>query len=228
MFAGHLAAGLILKRPGRMVGLGSLFFAAMLLDFVLWVLVLCGIESLHVLPGYRRASDLAFDFPYSHSLMASLGWSCAGFLAGWMKCREPAIRLRTSLVVATAVFSHFVLDWLVHIPELLVAGRDSAKLGLGLWRHLPLAWSVEGLLMVVGLWIYLKTVRLSRGGRATLISVMVLVLVMTVAGQASTAPLPKPDVMAATSLLTIAILVVFGWWVERQTDSDKASEIGKR
>jgi hypothetical protein len=216
MFAGHLSAALILKRGERGVGLGTLWFAAMLLDFVLWILVLCGIESLHVPPGYRRASDLAFDFPYSHSLVASIGWASLGFAVGWGIYRPPAMRMRASLIIAAAVFSHFILDWLVHVPELPVAGRDSVRLGLGLWRQLPVAWAVEGAFTTAGLWLYLKAVTLSRPRRVTLVAVMVVIMVFTVIGQASTAPPPNPSVMAATSLGTIAVLVVFGWWLERE------------
>jgi hypothetical protein len=124
--------------------------------------------------------------------------------------------MRASFVIAAAVFSHFILDWLVHVPELPVAGHDSAKLGLGLWRDLPVAWIVEGAFTTAGLWLYLKAVSLSRARRATLVAVMVVTMVMTVIGQASTAPPPNPGVMAATSLGTIALLVVFGWWLERE------------
>jgi hypothetical protein len=194
---------------------GSMLVAAMLLDGVLWALVLCGLETVHAPAGYRRAADLAFEFPYSHSLIASLGWSGAGFAAAWWMCRTPAHRLRAALVVAAAVFSHFVLDWIVHVPELPLAGRGSAKLGLGLWLHLPLAWTLEASLAAVGLWLYLRGATLTRGRRVALILVMMGVVAMTIAGQASTAPPPPPGLMAATSLLTIGLLVAFGWWVER-------------
>jgi hypothetical protein len=215
MFAGHLGAGLMLQRAQRSVGLGSLFLAAMLLDLVLWILVLFGVETVRVPPGYTRAPDLVFDFPYSHSLAASTVWSCLGLAVGWWMCRTPANRFRAALALAAAVFSHFVLDWMVHGPELPLAGRGSARLGLGGWRHLPLAWTVEGLIAAIGLYLYLRSVPLTRARQATLVAVLVLVLAMTVAGQATTAPPPKPTVMATSSLATILVLVVFGWWLER-------------
>ena len=56
---------------------------------------------------------------------------------------ETSQAIAGALTLAAAVISHFVLDWLVHIPELPVAGRDSKMLGFGLWRQLPLAWTVE-------------------------------------------------------------------------------------
>lgn len=217
MFAGHLGAGLLLKRAGREVSLGALFFSAMFLDIVLWLLVLAGVESVHVPANLRTMSGLTFDFPYSHGLAASAGWSAAVFVVGcriWRR-RAPQRRLAGALVLAAAVFSHFALDWLVHVPELPVAGRRSKLLGLGWWQNLPLAWSVETALVAVGLWTYSKTLRLPRGRLLALAAVLSGVTTMTILGQASKSAPPDPAVMAATSLLTIALLVWFGWWVER-------------
>ena len=38
-----------------------------------------------------------------------------------------------------AVVSHWFLDVVVHVADLPLAGNDSPKLGLGLWRHLGLS-----------------------------------------------------------------------------------------
>jgi len=216
MFAGHLGAGLLLKRAGRKVSLGWLFLSAMLLDIVLWLLVLAGFESVRVPANFRTMADLTFDFPYSHGLVASLGWSAAGLAAGyWVLSREPERRLANALVLGVGVFSHFAIDWLVHVPELPVVGRGSPMLGFGLWQHLPLAWSVEAALVMVGLWSYLQTQRLPRRRALVLAAVMLGVCAMTILGQASTAAPPPAGAMAASSLVTIAVLVWFGWWVER-------------
>lgn len=215
MFAGHLGAGLILKTGSKSTGLGALFFAAMFLDFVLWLLILCGVEFLQVPAEYHRVSDLRFDFPYSHGLLASIGWSCAGFFIARLSYHEPEKRLRAAPLISAAVFSHFVLDWLVHVPELPVFGRDSIRLGLGLWKHLPFAWTIEAGILAAGLWLYLRNSGLSRGRRTTLMAVMGMVMLMTILGQASKALPPQPAAMAMSSLITIALLVAFGWWIER-------------
>ena len=226
MFAGHLGAALILKPLGRVssqadavpapnVSLGTLFFCAMLLDFILWILILFGVEFLRVPPDYHRAADLRFDFPYSHSLVASILWSVLGFFIAIAVYRDSAGRVRFGLLMAAAIFSHFILDWLVHVPELPLLGENSAKLGLGLWRNLPLAWTLEALILAIGLWLYLRLVALTLSRKVVLITVMLLVMIMTILGQASTSPPPKAAVMAASSLLTIALLTVFAWWIER-------------
>ena len=216
MFAGHLGAGLLLKRAGRKVSLGWLFFGAMLLDILLWLLVLAGVESVQVPPHLRTMADLTFDFPYSHSLVAGLGWSLVMFVVGWFVGRRfPQQRLACALVLAAAVFSHFALDCLAHIPELPVAGRDSKLLGFGLWRNLPLAWSVETALTAAGVWVFLKAQLLDRRRIFALVAVMTLLTAMTILGQASSSAPPSIAAVARSSLVFIALVIWFGWWIDR-------------
>ena len=217
MFAGHLGAGLILKRADIRVNLGALFFGAMLLDFVLWTLVLLGVESVHIPGNYRRATDISFNFPYSHGLLASLLWAGAGCLATCILLKHHPCRVRAGLTIAVAIFSHFLLDWLVHQRELPLAGSHSAKIGLGLWQHLPLAWTVEVFLMLIGLALYARTERLAKGKFSSLLTVMFLVTLLTIVGQASSTQPPNSSAMAGSSLFMIVALTAFGWWVERKS-----------
>jgi hypothetical protein len=66
------------------------------------------------------------------------------------------------------VFSHFLLDALVHVPELPLLGENSPKIGLALWNHLPLELTLETLMAIAGLAIYwrLGGSRVSRWGIA--------------------------------------------------------------
>jgi hypothetical protein len=223
MFAGHLGAGLLLKRAGQKVSLGWLFFGVMLLDILLWLLVLAGVESVRVPQPLQTMADLTFDFPYSHGLVASLGWSLVMFMIGWFVGRRfPQQRLACALTLAAAVFSHFVLDWLVHIPELPVAGRDSKLLGFGLWRNLPLAWSVETAIATAGVWVFLKTEPLDRRRTFALVTAMTLLTAMTIMGQASSSAPPSMAAMAGSSLVSIALVVSFGWWIDRGNEKARS------
>ena len=196
--------------------MGWLFFGAMLLDIVLWILVLAGVEFVQVPEHLQTMADLTFDFPYSHSLVASLVWSIVGFATGWfLRRRAPQQRLASALILAAAVFSHFALDWLVHIPELPVAGRNSPRLGFGLWRNLPLAWSLEAAFVALGVWVYLKTQPVDRRRRLALVVVMTLVTLLTIIGQSSHSAPPSLPAMAGSSLVFIALVIWFGWWVDR-------------
>ena len=75
MFVGHLGVGLGLKKVEPEVNLGLLFFATLLLDFLLGIFVLMGIEQVHVPADYASLHYLMFTFPYSHGLLASLIWA---------------------------------------------------------------------------------------------------------------------------------------------------------
>ena len=109
MFVGHLGVGLALKRAEPEVNLGLLFFAAMLLDVLLWVFVLLGIEQVHVPPNYEDLHYLLFTFPYSHGLAASLLWTAlAFFLSKFILFHGKEWSTRGALIATAAVFSHFV------------------------------------------------------------------------------------------------------------------------
>lgn len=72
MFVGHLGVALGLKRAEPRLNLGLLCFATLLLDFLLGLFVLLGIEQVHVPATYAALHYLTFTFPFSHGLLAHL------------------------------------------------------------------------------------------------------------------------------------------------------------
>ena len=52
--------------------------------------------------------------------------------------------------------SHWLLDLIVHLPDLPLAGNDSPKLGLGLWRHVGASVGLELLILGLGLAFYAR------------------------------------------------------------------------
>lgn len=211
MFVGHLGAGLVAKRMAPRLNLGALFLAAMLLDALLWSFVLLGLEQVHVPANFGEVHYLSFSFPYSHGLIASLSWSAAGFgvarACGW--------NARAGLVIAATVFSHFLLDALVHVVGLPVLGPGSYRLGLGLWRHTGLELAVECAIGGLGWWIYLESPRAASGvARWGLGAVVALCALLTVVGGLATKPPPRAGVMAATSLAAIGILSALAFWLD--------------
>lgn len=219
MFAGHLAAGLVLKKMERRINLGWLFFAALFHDFLLGILVLLGLEQIHIPANFAQTHYLTFTFPYSHGLAASIIWSLLGFgityavLPRW-STKE---RKQAGLVIALAVFSHFVLDWFVHIPEMPLLGDNSPKLGLSLWNNLPLALGLEVGLVLIGFIYYLSMVKpktnLAKYGVAAL---MVLITALTVTGQLF-AETPPPATGAAMSWILQPFLICgLAYWFDRK------------
>ena len=216
MFAGHLGAALALGRMERRVNVGWLVLAALWLDAVLWCLVLLGWETVTIPADFASSHQPAFVFPYSHGLLASLGWSVLAGAVAWWILRRGSARWPAAAVVATGVFSHWLLDALVHAPELPLAGADSAKLGLALWNAMPLALALEALIALAGCWLFLVGSGLPRGRKIGLALLSAVVLVSTVFGMTAAPPPPSALAMAATSLVTILAVCGLVAWLGRR------------
>src|SRR5262245_46464285 len=171
----------------------------MLLDALLWIFVLMGLESLHVPADFGKVHYLTFSFPYSHGLLASVGWS----LAALALARARGFAPRAGWVIAATVFSHFLLDALVHVAGLPVLGPGSYRLGLGLWRHTGLELAIECAIGGFGWWLYLGAPRAAQGpARWGLGTIVALCGLLTILGGLATQPPPSARVMAVTSLAT--------------------------
>src|SRR5919202_1789018 len=103
MFVGHLGVGMAMKKADPEVNLGLLLGAALLLDCLLGIFVLAGLEQVHVAPDYRDLRDVTFTFPYSHSFLASLLWSALSFALVQLLLRRTARRTLAGLEVALVV-----------------------------------------------------------------------------------------------------------------------------
>jgi hypothetical protein len=149
MGVGHLAAGLGLSRADRRTNAGWYVLCAFAADLLLGIFVLLGLEEVHIPPSFEFRHYFEFTFPYSHGLLATGLWALAGAAIAWIFAAK-----RTALLVACAIASHYVLDWIVHVPELPLAGEDSRKFGLGLWDRPAAAIAVEIAVTAAGLALY--------------------------------------------------------------------------
>ena len=85
--------------------------------------------------------------------------------------------------LVAAVFSHWVLDFIVHTPDLPLLGDASTKLGLGLWSNAWLTFFLEAALLVVGLWLYLRATAPKGGSRLArfgMVGVVVFLIALNV------------------------------------------------
>jgi hypothetical protein len=205
-------------RAERRVNLGVLVFAAVFLDFVLWLFVLVGWEAVSIPANFNTTHQPAFVFPYSHGLLASIGWSALAGLAvliGYPNLGRA--RRRAAALVAAAVFSHWLLDALVHAPELPVAAADSAKVGLGLWQAMPVALALEAVIALGGLWMFVSGASLSRAKKFLLSALSLVILVFTIVGMTVAPPPPSTAAMAATSLATIVAVCAAAYLLGRSS-----------
>ena len=216
MFAGHVGAGLMLGRGARGVNPGVFIIAALLPDLLLWIFVLTGWESVSIPADFPHTHQATFVFPVTHGLLAVAGWSVVvGALAYWLLRRRLVAALRAALLIAAAVMSHWLLDALVHVAELPLAGPGSARVGLGLWRHMPAALGVEAAIVVAGLCLFIPGSGLPRGRAIVLTALCLLLLGLTIAGMTIAPPPPSALAMAASSLLTLVVVCALCLWLGR-------------
>jgi len=218
MFAGHLAVGLVLKKIDHRINLAWLFFATLFHDFLLGIFTLLGLEQILIPTNYAQVHYLMFDFRYSHSLIASILWSLLGFGITYVVLHKwtNKERVQASIAIALSVFSHFVLDWIVHVPDLPLLGADSPKLGLGLWENLPLALALETILVLIGFIFYLTTIKpKSNLARYGLGGLLLFVTVMTIMGMWF-ATTPPPMMGAAMSWIFQPFLICgLAYWFDK-------------
>lgn len=155
MFIGHFGVGLGLKRAAPTVSLGTLFLGAQFIDLLWPTLLLLGVERASIDPG-RPGPPLEFSYyPFSHSLAMVALW--AGILgAGYYLLRRTA---RGAAVCAIAVLSHWILDLMVHHPDLPLHPGSDSRYGFGLWSSLPASLFLEGLIFGLGVWLYGRATR---------------------------------------------------------------------
>lgn len=211
MFIGHYAVALAAKKASPKVSLGTLFLAAQFVDLLWPLLLLLGLEHVRVAPGNTAITPLEFyDYPITHSLLAAVGWSCAlGFLYyGFQR------QVRSATVVGLAVFSHWILDFITHRPDLSLGLGGNTYFGLGLWNSVAGTLVVEVGLYLAGISLYVRTTtardRIGSIGFWSLVGLLGLIYAANLLGP------PPPD----ASMIAVAgnaswLFVLWAYWVDR-------------
>jgi hypothetical protein len=211
MFVGHYGVSFGAKRADRTIPLWVLFLAVQLLDVIWAPLILLGVEKVRIVPGITASNPLdLYYMPYTHGLLAAIAWSVVGGIAYSVLFRPTAVR--SSVIVGLAVFSHWVLDFIVHRPDLPLYD-NSMKVGLGLWNYPALALALEMLLLFGGIWLCFRG-RLSQSvGTFVFGALMVALQAYLFFG-----PPPVSDKSAAWSAIACyaAFALVIWWTVDRR------------
>jgi hypothetical protein len=213
VFVGHYSVSFAGKRADPGIPLWLLFIAVQWLD-VLWApLILLGVEHARLVPGITATNPLdLYYMPYTHSLVAAIVWSLAAY--GLTRLVAPGRPRKTGWILAGAVFSHWLLDFVVHRPDLSLYD-DSAKVGLGLWNHPALAFGLEGLLLFGGMALWFQT-RPPRKAAAVVFGCAMLAL------QAYIFFGPPPVSIQATAVTALVAYALFAGviaWLERPARS---------
>jgi len=211
MFIGHYAVGFATKVAAPRASLGWHFAAVELLDLIWPLLVLLGVEQVRIAPGDTAFTPLEFiHYPWSHSLAMAALWAVAFAGLYYWRQRDPA----TAAWLGVAAFSHWVLDWVSHRPDLpLVPGADG-RYGLGLWNSVAATVVVEaGAFLAAAWWYYRRAAPHDRMAPYRFGSLVAILLLMY-AGNMMGAP---PSVTAvAVGGLGLWLFVAWAWWADRR------------
>lgn len=203
MFVGHYGPAAALA--GDRIRLWHGVVAVQFLDLLWAPFILLGVEHVRITPGFTAANALdLYDMPWTHSLPMAVFWSMIAAAA------YGAVRRRSGLagavVIGALVFSHWVLDWLTHVPDLpLWVGGP--KVGLGLWNDRTLSFGLEIALYFGGLAIYwARTTSLNVFGAVAMPTIMTLGAAAQIFGNFGPPP-GSPEEAAVSAIVAYAIFI---------------------
>jgi len=214
MFILHFGVALAAKKIAPRTSLGTLILGAQFADLLWPILLLAGVEQVEIVPGITKVSPFDFiNYPFSHSLLMVAVWSVVVGGIYYVLRRYQ----RRAFVIAAAVISHWILDFIVHRPDLPLRPGGQARLGLGLWNSWPASIAVEVLFFGSGLWIYFSSTRARDNiGRYGFWSLMAFIFLGWISSLFAGAP---PDVRSvAWGALVMWITVPWAWWADKRRD----------
>ncbi len=154
----HLAAALVVKPSTSKIPLWVLLIASEALDLLCFGFMALGLETagvsrMDLVHGLEVA--IPGRIPWSHGLFMAVIWS----LLATVSCSLIYCDRRSGALVGLVVFSHWVLDFIVHPGELPLLFASSPTVGLGLWTTGPgmiASIVLEVVLIGLGVAIYLR------------------------------------------------------------------------
>ncbi|MBD3921184.1 permease [Paenibacillus sp. PR3] len=189
MFAGHFGLAAIVKSRTNRVPLWALLVSSQVLDVAFIPMVMTGAESMDETKYGGGYGGAIIHADYTHSLLGAIILTLAAAFAGrwiWGK--------RAGVIIGAVVFSHWLLDLIVHRADMpLLPGNwgDLPLLGFGLWQYPWISITLEALLIAAGTWMYARAAfqqsgersRFARVAASSLLGVvLVLLLVSDAAG----------------------------------------------
>jgi len=214
MFIGHTAVAFAARRAAPETSLGTLTAAVLLLDLIWPIFLLLGIEHVRIQLGATRFTPLDFyDYPWTHSLAMSIAWSVAFGLVYWVVARSG----RGAIVVGLCVVSHWVLDLIVHRPDLPL-WPGGPKFGFGLWNYPRATMAVEFTMYIAAIFIYRDGTRardkIGSIGFWSFVILLALIYISTAVGP------PPPNVRTlAYMALALWLLPLWAGWFDRHREA---------
>lgn len=214
MFLGHFGAGFAAKKIDKTASLGTYFMAAQWIDLIWPVFLLFGIERAVINPGVSEVTPLEFVYyPFSHSLFGVIVWAVV-FGSVYFMIKK---NFKTALVLGLLVISHWLLDLLVHIPDLPIFPGESVKVGLGLWNSFAITLLLEALIFGLGVFLYYRVTKAkNKIGTYSLIGLTIFLIGIYVSNLIG----PPPPSVEAIAYAGNAqwLFVLWGYWIDRNRE----------
>lgn len=210
MFLGHFAVAFASKKIDKSISLGTAFLAAQWLDLLWPVLLLTGTERVEIIPGNEPIPLIFIHYPVSHSLLAVAGWAVL-FAAIYFLLKRNA---KSALLIGVLVVSHWLLDLLVHVPDLPLSPFSETKVGLGLWHYKYLELLVETVMLSIAVYFYFNaTTAKNKTGIIALWSLIAFLFITQLSNTFGSAP-PSVNAIAIIGL-SQWLLVAWAYWIDR-------------
>jgi hypothetical protein len=206
MFIGHFGVAYFVKKKQPDIPLWLLFISVFLLDFIGSIFFLCRIESATLTPTAETNPFLQIKsvIPYSHSLTSAIIISIICFIIFWI------IKKRNwAWILPLCIMSHWLLDLIIHLPDLSIFFHSSYKLGFGLYRHLYLTYFLEIILLSSG-WLFLDKKNIY-----SFITILVMIALFSITVFAKQPEFYRTHFFTLTSILVFfaGVLYVFLAWL---------------
>lgn len=154
MFAGHFGLAAAVKSKAPEVPLWALMLSTQLLDVIFVPFFLFGAETMETVAEGYGGNIIHAD--YTHSLLGALLVSLiVGHLAKYLW------GVRGGLIISAMIFSHWLLDLLVHRSDLPILPGNYGNLpllGFGLWQSPIVSIVVEILIISIGFIMYASSI----------------------------------------------------------------------
>ena len=212
MFVGHFGAAFAATKLKGAPSLPVLLIAGQATDYGFFALSFFGIERFRIDEGLMKLSDLdLMHMPWTHSLVATAVWAAGFGLLVWLLTRRASAGWTGAAVVA----SHWLLDLLVHRPDLTLAGSPP-KLGLGLWNVPPVEIPLELSILIGGAWLYSRAIpSATTAGRVALWLLVAALVVLQFVNWFVPPSFTAPPLIALQALSVFAVVALLGWGVDR-------------
>jgi hypothetical protein len=149
---GHFGLAAGVKARERFVPLWALMLATAWLDVLFIPTYALGIEDVEDAPGTDGGyGDVIIHADWTHSL---IGAAVISVVTGWLVTRWWGGR--GGIVIVAVVFSHWILDLIVHRDDLAIfpGNAGDIRVGFGLWEHHAASIVVEAAILLVGAFLY--------------------------------------------------------------------------